>query len=831
MADPQGLDSFVASLSSPAVDTPPPGLDDFAEGAKQDLYGGVGQQLKAGAEGLAQGVVGPVATAAEVALGVKPEDIRGRAEANPFTHGLGETVGFVAPAILSGGASAEARAALEAGTITADAARGTSALAKAVQPIVPYTLPGVVSGIGEGAAKLAGLGGQSAGVISKIAATGVRAGAELAALQTGSEISKAITQDPNQSVQSAAINIGLSGILGGVGGAALGSVSPLWGKAKNILGVEKLATDFMAETKAIQEAGDPLQTATKELSGRLEEAESLNHALNDAKPELLAKAMPEATAENAERINGQIQNISDDISSVLKSAEKSVKTKSAVPYIAEDLTAWQNAVTDPNAGFADKFLATNKLKQTLAGYAKWGLTEEGSAKAALGKELSSRILPLLEDTKVWGGAGDIQRITNEATANVFRVTKDIRGQLLSNTMGELGVAPEKVQTLLNQTGAGRAGRKASVLANYLEYTQKQADAISAVHIENGIEPPTASKLNPTPVLDHALNTPISPGVALARWANKNGSSLLADSAGKAGAGIVGGGLGALVGHPIVGAWMGEKVLAPVFSALAKPLAENAVHSASARASVEYLGNVIKGDKILNNAVENTFKSDADVLSKDLLPTKESREKLEKALEKFQDPQHMMNVGGDLGHYMPGHSTAAAMLAASASSFLNAMKPKEPQGAPLDAEMPVDKIAQEKYDRALDVAQQPLLVLQHAKDGTLLPQDVQTLQAIYPDLHNALINKIVGELIKHKSGGKHVPYGQRTGFSMLIGSPMDSTLTSQSAQAIIHSAGAQQVAQAVQKAPRRASNTELSQINKVNQLSATPLQARQIQKRA
>lgn len=761
----------------------------------EDKYGSTGQQIGAGLEGVARGVAGPLAPAAEEALGVPAEDIRGREKANPITSGLGEGAGFVGSLF--------------------------------VPEVKALGLAGQVANVGE---HVAAVLPKATSVIGKLAQTGVKAGAEMAALQTSDELSKMVTQDPDQTLGTAAANIGLSGILGGAGGVAIGAVSPLFSKASNILGIQKVASDFMGETKAIQEAGDPVVGATKELSSRIDEAENMNKVFFQQKPDLIAKTLPEPTPENLAKVDGQVQDIFDKMTSRIDEAEKSVKTKAAVPYLREDLTNWLDRAI--GGDMTDKYLATNKLKQDLASYAKWGLDEEGSAKAALGAELSSYIRPALEDTKVWGAAGDIQKETNKAISEMFDATKDFRPQVTTATMGERAVDPAKVQSLINQTNAGKISRKASVVGNYLDATQKAADTINKVHIENGLESPIASQFNPTPILDHALNTPVTPGVALARWANKHGSSLLANAVGETGAGIVGGGLGALVGHPLVGAWMGERVLSPIFSALAKPLAENAINTEAAKATVDYLGNVVKGQKVVDGAVKGLFNSKSEVIAKDLIPDEASREKLTKSLGHFSNPANAINVGGAIVHYLPGHAQAAGAMGASAQNYLYSLKPNPQPISPLDSSPPPDKSQLATYNRALDIAQQPLMALKHAKDGTLLPQDVQTLQTIYPGLHKAIVQKLTNELIQHKSDGNQLPYHQRQSLNMLIGgAPLDSTMTPGSMQAVIAAAGTQQMNKQAVQSQKKASGSELSQINKVNALYQTGNQAREAQKRS
>lgn len=754
---PSGINLAGTSILDPAQ---------AAQGQAEEKYGGPGQETLTAVEAASRGLVGRSATAAlergATSIGVPgltPAEQAGREVANP---------------LISGG--------VEAGTFGASMLSGVGEAA-------------LLGKVGKGAAalgKMAEIGGPAAGIVERLAAKGIAPGAEFAALAADNEVARAINQDPSQSLGTAALNIGLAGVIGGAGGAVLGSIAPLWKTALNKMGVEKLATDFMGETEALKTTQNPLQSATRELSDRMASSDEMWRTMSDTKPEVLAQAMPEDVPINRARIDGQIQDISDQMTSKIEKAAESIKTKSAVPYLAEDLNNFQEVATNPNATSAEKYSALNKLKNTLAGYAQWGekfgATEETSAKGQLGRALSNIIRPALEDQKVWGKAGRVQQVTNEAITDMIRATKDFRPQVTTNTLGEAAVAPEKVQTLLNQSNAGKVGRKATVVGNYLDATQKYADAINKVHIENGLESPLTSKLNPTPVIDHALNTPLTPGVQLARWVNKNGSALIGRGAGEAGAAVVGGGLGSLVGHPLLGAWMGEKVLAPVFSAFITPLAKTAIDSEGAKASVDYIGNVIKGQKLLKNAAGSLFKAGAEIIPKELMPTQSSRDKLEKSLEYASNPQSMMNVGGSLGHYMPEHAQAAAQTAMAAKNLFDQLKPKQSQPNPLDELSNIDPYKQAAYDRQLDIASQPLLVLKHAREGTLQIADLNTINTVYPGLLKKIASETYEQMIQSKTDGNAIPYKQRLSISMLTGQPLDSTM-SQPIRAVIMAANA------------------------------------------
>lgn len=772
---------------------------------QEEHFGSTGQQLLTGIEGTAQGFAGPIATGAERLLskagvpGISAEEQAARAEANPISHGFGEAIGFGTGALTGTGEAA---------------------------------LLGKVGEAAVGAQKL----GEGASLASKIAQTGIRGGAELAALQAGDEASKFIN-DPSHTLGAAALNVGLSGLIGIGGGAFLGALKPALATVGNKLGMSKLATDYMGEMKYLQDNPDMVHGAAQELSSRMDEVQNMRNVFSEAKKPLIQEAVPDYSVKAEGKINDQISEINAHLTDVIHNASQSVKTQSAVPYISEDWQKWYDTVTNPHAQFDDKFIATNELKRSLESYAKWGLTEEGSAKADLGRKLSNFIRPMLEDSNIWGEAGNIQRVTNEATSNVIKATNDLLPKLTSKELGERAVDPNKLQTFLSQAEKGKAGLKGNAIRNYLEYTQKQADAINQAFHDTvpGFESPIASTLNPTPILERSLNVPPSPGRKLAQMLYRKGSDYLGRAVGETAAGGIGGITGALVGHPMLGAWTAEKIIGPALSQLAKPFAETAINSSAMHTSVDYLGTALKGESILNNSVKSLFNS-TKIIPEHLLPSEDKRAKLQKTLSMLDDPQAMLKVGGNIGHYLPAHGTAAATLAATAKNYFDTLKPKQPQLSPFDSVPPIDKNAQANYNRALDVAEQPLLVLEHAKHGTLLPQDVQTINALFPGMHSALVNKINDEIIAQKSEGKPIPYYQRQSLSMLVGAPMGASMTQPVMQSIIMANGGAQMASNQQQAqnksqPKRASAVELKQVNKANSQYATNLQTREMKRRS
>lgn len=177
------LPDHIASGSEvPSNDMPSqPGTEVPKEDIPGDVkYGSTEQQIKAGLEGAAQGLAGPLAPLAETKLlGVDPKDIAGRAEENPVTHGLSEAAGLI----------------------------GGMAIPIGQANVIAHVIP-----------EFAALG--------KIGSMAVKGALEAGALQGSDELSKAVIGqgDPEHPVSAALAHMGYAGLIGGLGGGLFGTV-------------------------------------------------------------------------------------------------------------------------------------------------------------------------------------------------------------------------------------------------------------------------------------------------------------------------------------------------------------------------------------------------------------------------------------------------------------------------------------------------------------------------------------------------------------------------------------------------------------------------------
>lgn len=195
-----------------------------------------------------------------------------------------------------------------------------------------------------------------------------------------------------------------------------------------------------------------------------------------------------------------------------------------------------------------------------------------------------------------------------------------------------------------------------------------------------------------------------------------------------------------------------------------------------------------------------------------------------------NPSLAENVGGDLGNSLPDHQVHLAGKLASVMNYFDAIKPKSAQGAPLDKIMPPSQKEQMHYRRQLEVAQNPALVYQKAKQAMLQPGDMNTLQSIYPKLHQSMVGKAGDAIVDAKSQGMELPKHAKRGLGTLMSQNLGFTHTPAAMQAIIQ-ANAPTPSGQQGGGKHKATNKAVDESNKTADLEATPLQARLLDRKS
>lgn len=833
---------------------------------KDQKYGTPGQMAITALEGAGQGLAGPLAPLAERALGVDPEDIKGRQQTNPITHGAGELAGFVGGAFTGG---TEARAVELAGEA------GIKAL-----------------GIGVGTTAL-----------SKIGSSAVKAGIEGLVLGGSDELSKVVINDASPTLGQAAINVGLTGLLGGVGGAAFGSVSPIWKatmgpKLEEYLGTlsKHLNGEPLAMPGAVDAAAKDLgvQVAPVLRSGMSNEAmaNQFNVLREMKKPEILgsiekleddvSQKIMEATGKSPDEVRSYseadtgrtgmetfkkeleeryapIANAYDEIKVPRMESElpKGVVTKEQTPESVN------NPYLPPEYRVTKSAGVTDTLSDRLANMAKEsGYATEGTPHSAIVNmvtrdlvgaktvqdlanigtrvnnltkgfsnshlwDLRSKINSILDDGQQLGLEANLSekapqlmsklQETNQAYKQHKQVLNELAANLsLGNVGGQKGFLEALESKLSPETFLKRLSPRGN--AEIIPFLQKnfpktlesvrgnELTQLIKSSVLRGTEGrPIDIKTLQSALLNKNLSTevkqfalpkgfegkvdsastlrgavPAFKSSGTAGWTAQLQAKLPASAMGAAAA-LTGHNpvIGFVLGH--VGQLLSRDVPDAIRLATLKFLGSSEpINAPGFKGMVDYLHTAMRGEAAMSKASKNVFSEGKDVISETMMPNSKDRDKLEKVLKSIQkDPSQLINAEpAEAFHYIPEVSQELGQVSGNAVNYLNKIRPVSSKASPLDSSLPVAEEKTAAYNRALDVAVQPLSVLERAKNGTLVPQDVIHLQNVYPKLYSQIVEKVSNEMTSKVAKGEPIAYKLRQGLSILTGQALDSTMTPQ-----------------------------------------------------
>lgn len=718
-----------------------PSQTQLGELLREAKYSTTPEQIKAGLHGVAKGVL-PFGggTALETALGVKPEDIRGREEFNPGTVMAGELAGLTGSAFIPGGQ------AKVLGSIGNAAARALPAMSGLAGKVAPHVL---------------------------------KQAAEMAVFQGGDEISKLIQEDPKQSLETAVTNIGFASLLGAGTGGAIGVANPLWEAT-----VGKKLTPFLDDFKGRLNKHltnpNPIEAMSEELGTHYKAIKDMAddvYGPSGLKSQDIAKALPEMSPRMSEQVSGIASRLQAQVDSMTKDAY------SYPPRLTSKLTAdlnnFTNRVTKEGATSHELFAATQDLKTTLQGYSKFDKfvkpVDEAYDFVRTSKELARGLRESLEDEAVWGKAATRQKAINEAFVSFKPALEDFEKKFTTELAGERIIDPGKIATFSNQLGKPNAEIKKDMLGNFLSASEKYRGVVNDTHLNLGLSPlePIGSLSNANAALKD-----ITSGEKFADFLVKRGMAQLGgDSLGVA----IGSAVGHSMGSGTIGALLGQQALGPFFKsvlpAIIRPILEGKSNAAGFKGAVEYGVNVVKGSQIADKAVKSLFKAGEDVLPTSLIPTEKQQQKIDKFLRSAQaTPEVLLASSRSFGHYLPQHNEAAGETVSRVAQLVNASRPNEDAPGILDAPRQPSQVEKSAYTRKLSIIEQPLVILNDIKQATITPQDVAFMKAAYPSLYTSLSQKMVNEVIEQKNAGTPIPYKLRLGLSAFLGMPLDASIS-------------------------------------------------------
>ncbi len=148
-----------------------------------------------------------------------------------------------------------------------------------------------------------------------------------------------------------------------------------------------------------------------------------------------------------------------------------------------------------------------------------------------------------------------------------------------------------------------------------------------------------------------------------------------------------------------------------------------------------------------------------------------------------------------------------------SNYLGSLRPQAHHAKLAFDDDPDTRVQKKAYDKALDIANSPLSVLDEIRRGTVEPEHVKHFNAMYPELQGLVQRKITEKITEAQLSGKKPSYKVRQGLSMFMGTALSAELTPQNIQAaqavFAQAAKPQQPNQPAGKSPKSTSTLSKS----------------------
>lgn len=803
-----------------------------------DKYGTPKQQAIAGLEGVARGVAGPLAPLAEKhILGIPEQDILGREKTNPVTSGVGQGVGLLGGMLTGTGEAAVMAKAGELATEAVGLAKpisyaakiGSSAVQQAAEMAVlesgdqsahmilndPNTsAESAISNIGLASA-LGGAGGAFiTGAVSPLwkATIGDRTEALLNSMRKGygvegealvpamelgakagvevpSEFQAVIDYQPG----ARSIHSNLSQNDGMVGTKYQNKLTGFYDKLANkvgeVLGKTPEEIENIEPVDKYTTGGKMADSLSKEIKTRYEPIENAYETVTDKfkslpiteqdKQQIVDRIAQKSLEEGWHKAeSGVSSKLADDVSKTLSKQENIADLKLFMSNLSKDhpftsptyrsAKTIGNIIRDTQENIISSKLGPEELKayQALRGSYKnmMNSVEDLNSHLHLGKVGGVKsFLGALDELASTSGENVLNRLAGKNKAGVLEVLKQypetldlIKNYHIDNLLAEAS-AKARPGTNLSATN----------LTSKLDKLSPQVRDLIA-------DPAKQEQLKAIDQLVERLRDPNHNYSNTARTVN----NLLSDAptALSVIAGMFGhGGIGALTYLTKLG--YSEGVPAMKYGMLKFLSSAQPVKAEGFKSMVQFMSNTMKGQNKIVKASEALFKGGALVLAASQMPNTGDRTKLNKIVTKFEEnPEMLLKIAnGNTGHYLPQHQTALTENVTKNLQYLQGIKPKPYRASPLDKEIDPSPEQMSRYNRALDVANNPLVVLQHAKDGTIQLSDLQDLKSMYPALYSNISQQVSNQMINRHADEEPIPYKTRMGISLLLGQPVDTSM--------------------------------------------------------
>lgn len=447
--------------------------------------------------------------------------------------------------------------------------------------------------------------------------------------------------------------------------------------------------------------------------------------------------------------------------------------KAGVPPAAAPV-AETVATAAPAATPADIFQRLRELRMQLDGSIPWqrdlkGLAERNAVSQF--KSLRAAVKGALTDEGIWGEAGARQGSYDSALSSFFDARKAFEKSLMDGPAGAKVVSPSKINSWLNLAADLRGKAKNTAFDEFLgagrgfaaEMEKAGYEGAGAVRQAVDQAAQQAEMMRQKAVVTQIVKMlqgpqiissgPAIPGIgydlateALQRLANK----------------ALPFGLTGMVTGTI------DRLRSPgVTIGVLRALDTMAAKTSKAIGSG--VGRIFEGEAAAasGSAARAVTPESYPNVSADLHHYGSDLDRLAETVS-----QHTAPVAG----HAPATTDALQALAARVVQHLEGLIPAGPARLPLSPEHRPSVAELTPFNRAHEIAENPLRLLDHVARGTLDPGHVRAAEAIWPKLTQEMRTQVLEKLAAQTAAGKTVPRRSRLALSIFLGTDLDRSTT-------------------------------------------------------
>lgn len=156
------------------------------------------------------------------------------------------------------------------------------------------------------------------------------------------------------------------------------------------------------------------------------------------------------------------------------------------------------------------------------------------------------------------------------------------------------------------------------------------------------------------------------------------------------------------------------------------------------------------------------------------------DKVDRAVGNPEDFHSTLEKGSENLHsYAPKTAFAIQNKMAVAASFLSSKAPRGVKSSVLSPKYSPSKSEINKFNRYYQTVKSPTSVLKKIKMGRVLPEEMETLKAVYPQLLAEMQGAVMEELADHMANAKDLPYQTKLGLGAFLEQDLVNSMGQQS----------------------------------------------------